>query len=199
MLLFSVIFLFAVNAVFVSGSNSINDADEYLDEVLSVYVPWAVEKQNLKLYELQDFTHNAQERSSDGSVTNFKILYFYGNLTGLQSIYRKSCERPQWTASNITVACSVTLPLIEAKYEGRQQKVISTYNKARFIQHNFGLTASIADTQATVEITSSPHLNLPSVKRLQIKNVGKPTIKIITDGFTDNLASEMISEHFFRK
>ncbi|GFT17856.1 uncharacterized protein NPIL_428161 [Nephila pilipes] len=193
------VFLIAVAFAFASGDN-LDDAVKYLDEVLSVYVPWAVEKAGLELYELPNFTHNQQNRSADGAVTNTKVIYHSGNLTGLQNVNRKSCEQPSWASGNITVVCTIELPEINVKYEGRYQAITgytSPYG-VHIRQFDFHVKLNLISTEAKIEVTSSPHIKIPSIKNLEIVSTGKPSINFVTQ--TDvNISFEQISGHFYHK
>ncbi|GFQ80057.1 uncharacterized protein TNCT_266691 [Trichonephila clavata] len=193
------VFLVAIAFAFATGDN-LDDAVKYIDEVLSVYVPWAVEKANLELCELPNFTHNQQNRSADGAVTNTQVIYHSGNLTGLQTVNRKSCEQPSWASGNISVVCNIVLPEIDVKYEGRYQAITgytSPYG-VHIRQFDFHVKLTVVDIEAKLEVTSSPHVKIPSIKNLEIVTAGKPEISFVTQ--TDvNISFEQISGHFYHK
>ncbi|GIY34239.1 hypothetical protein CDAR_33091 [Caerostris darwini] len=193
------IILFAFAFAFASG-DKLGDAVKYMDEVLSVYVPWAVESAGLDLYEMPNFSLNSQNRSSDGAVTNIKVMYHSGNLTGLQTVNRKSCQEPSWSSGNISVVCNIVLPKIDVKYEGRFQAIKGLETGVHIRGHNFGVKMSIVDLEAEIEVTSSPHVKVPAVKRLSLVNQGKPSISFATVGDPIvNHSYEEMSGHFYHK
>ncbi|XP_055928848.1 uncharacterized protein LOC129959953 [Argiope bruennichi] len=158
--------------------DKLDDANNYLDEVLTDYLPSAIEAENLRVYEMPNFSHNHQDRTSDGAVLNTKIMYWGGNLTGLQDVVRESCEEPSWSSGNVSLVCHIVTPHLQIEYEGRFQS-IKGYNNpfgVHIRQFDFSLDIDIRQAKARLEVTSSPLTQIPSIKELSLVSKGEFSI-----------------------
>lgn len=187
---------FFVSVILQSKADKIDDANKYIDEVLSVYVPWAVEMFNLKLFEMPNFSYNYQNRSSDGRTSTSKVYYHSGNLTGVENVFRKTCKEPRWNFGNVTVKCDVVFPQMIVKYEARLQAVSPVTNGVRIRGLDFNVTGEITNMEASITVTSSPHMNVPTIKDLTSIDAGKPIFKF---GHTEDLSYENLVSHFYHK
>ncbi|CAL1276387.1 unnamed protein product [Larinioides sclopetarius] len=162
----------------------LDEVSEYMDEVLSVYVPWAVEEDDLELYKMPLLSYNVHQKQPDGAVINNHTMFGSGNITGLQTIYRKSCEKPMiLTSGNISVVCNIVLPKIHVECQGRFQST-KGYNNPFTVhvrQYDFGIKMNAVNLEAQLEVTSDPRLKLPSVRNVALISKGKISTSIITD------------------
>lgn len=177
------------------------DVISYFDEILTVHIPDAIEAAGLEVYEMPNFSYNYQNRSHDGRATNGKIYYHTGNLTGIQTVYRDTCSEPSWTFGNVTAKCVIIFPQITIKYEARLQIMSFLSNGAhsniRANRHlDFNVTGDIIKMKAELEITASPYLKTPTVKRFVIKENGAPLFRF---SHVEDLPYEIVSEHFYHK
>lgn len=167
-----------------------------MDEVLSIYVPWAIDLYNIKLFEMPNFSYNYQNRSSDGRTSTSKVYYHSGNLTGVENVYRKECKEPKWNYGNVTVKCDIVFPKLTVIYEARLQATSPVPKGFRFRQLDFNVTGEITNMEASITVTASPHVNVPTVKELTSIDAGKPVFRF---GHTEDLSYENLVSHFYHK
>ncbi|XP_055930066.1 uncharacterized protein LOC129960593 [Argiope bruennichi] len=162
----------------------IDEASNYMDEVLTIYIPWAVEEDDLEVFKMPLLYLNEHWRLPDGAVVNNHTMFGAGNLTGLETIYKKSCEEPSTLKSgNITVACNIVLPKIHVECHGRFQST-KGYNNPFTVhvhQFDFGIKMTAFNLEARLEVTSNPRLKLPSVRDVTITSKGFISINVTTD------------------
>ncbi|XP_015924599.2 uncharacterized protein [Parasteatoda tepidariorum] len=188
--------LFLIIVVFRTYSaNTVDEVNEYFDEVMLQLIQ-AVEDAGLSLHELPNFTHNMQSRSPDGTVVNAKVLYHSGNLTGLDGAVRENCQAPVWRSGNITAQCQIIVEQIDIKYQAQYQKLTGHSNNVHYRQDDFGVIAYLGNTYASIDITSSPHIRVPSLKNFQITKFGDLEI---TYTLNDNIPFNQISSHLHNK
>lgn len=150
-----------------------------MDEVLSV-VPLGVATAGLNLYELPNFSNILQDRIS-GVAINTKITYHAGSLTGLQNVTRKSCQEPSWNFGNVSFVCNFVLPQLDVKYEVRFEEATSHIDFESRRKHEYGVSVVVEDTEFSLEISSSPHVRIPTIKKLHLVEKGKPSIEFETE------------------
>lgn len=179
-----------------TSADQLEEANSYMDEVISVYVPLAVETSRLNLYELPNFSNILQDRTSDGATLNTKITYHAGNLTGLQNVNRKSCQEPSWTFGNVSVVCNFLLPQLDVKYEVRFEEATGHRDFSKFRKHEYGVSVVVKDVEFSLEISSSPHVKIPAIKKLKLLDQGKPAIRFETD---NDIAFDDLSRLFYHR
>ncbi|GBL76924.1 hypothetical protein AVEN_12600-1 [Araneus ventricosus] len=178
--------------------DKLDDANSYLDEVLTDYLPSTIEAEGLTVYEMPNFSHNHQERTSDGAVLNTKVFYWAGNLTGLQNVLRESCEQPSWSSGNVSVACRIVLPDLRAEYKGRFQSIKGFNNPfgVQVRQFDFTLYIDVRQVEVELEVTSSPRIQIPSVKQLNLVSRGDISMNYHTEASFSEDVTEGVEHRF---
>lgn len=183
--------------IYASRGDSIDDIFKYMDEVLSVHVPWAIKEAGLEVYDMPNFVNDVQFRSSDGSATTCKANYYAGNVTGLQNLYRKTCTEPRWNSGNLTVNCHIVFPKTTVRYIGRIQLLSShSQNMIRFRQKDIDVEGVILDMEASLNITVSPYVKTPNLKALTIVDGGRNYLQFSDPEF---VTVELLRSHFYHK
>ncbi|GFT75967.1 hypothetical protein NPIL_258041 [Nephila pilipes] len=99
-----------VSVAFITAYESDRDEyiNNYIDEVLSIYLPRAVENAGVDSYKMINLFFDARETSTDDEVTNGNVSFLSGKLEVLNSVHRKSYERFPTSSYNFNVICSVS-------------------------------------------------------------------------------------------
>ncbi|GFY71183.1 uncharacterized protein TNIN_385341 [Trichonephila inaurata madagascariensis] len=122
-------------------------SEKYIDEVLSIYLPKAVENLGLDSYKMPNFSVDVRNRLLENEV-----------LSG-----------------NINVICTIVLPRVEVRYKGRYEEETghaSTY-RDRVHQRDFYGEVLARDIEALIEVTISNDDQKPSLTKLVLLGVGE--------------------------
>ncbi|CAL1276386.1 unnamed protein product [Larinioides sclopetarius] len=190
--------IFLALAFTCSIGNKLDDANSYLDEVLIDYLPSALEAESLIAYEMPNFSHNHQERTSDGAVLNTKIFYWAGSLTGLQNVLRGKCEEPTWSSGNVSVVCRIFFADLQTEYKGRFQSIKGLDNPfgVHVRQFDFNLLIVARQVEVELEVTSSPRLQIPSLKQLNLVSRGDVSITFHTEASLSEDVTEGVEHRY---
>ncbi|GFQ80098.1 uncharacterized protein TNCT_266891 [Trichonephila clavata] len=151
-------------------------SNKYIDEILSIYLPKAVEDIGLDSYEMPNFSFDVRKRILENEGLSGTVSFYSGTLKGLNSVNRRSCERLSTPSGNINEICTIVLPRIEVTYKGRYEeeaKRTSTY-RDRVNHRDFYGEVLARDIEALIEVTlSNDDDQKPSLANLVLLGVGE--------------------------
>lgn len=165
----------------------------YIDEVLSYYVPYTLRAGGVDVFYMPNFVSNFQFRSREGAATTGKVQYYYGNLTGLERVHSPSCREPRWDYGNLTLYCNILFSLTNVRYTGRIRLISSEVNSARVQDKEFTVEGEVIDLEAVLEVTSSPYVKIPALRRLDITDDGRRVFRFIG---IEEVPDETLQYHF---
>ncbi|GFQ80072.1 uncharacterized protein TNCT_266761 [Trichonephila clavata] len=155
-----------------------NNVEEYVDKVLSEYLPGYVKKANLDINELQDFYFNVQNTLSESEAFDGTVTFHLGNLTGLNAVHRRFCQRVLRSPGSLKIVCNVVLPRVGVTYRGRYEAITGFTNSNRdrvLQQRNFYSEILLNDVEAQIELTKLNDNEQLSVTNLLLLGEGEVT------------------------
>ncbi|GFT16381.1 uncharacterized protein NPIL_570751 [Nephila pilipes] len=190
------IFLFLTGYAVATAYRVDEDAafNRYIDNLLSVHLPRAVENSGLNTYELPDFSFNVQDSSVEDEFSEGVVTFHSGHLRGLSSVHRKSCEHSSRSSGAHSVICNIVLPRVDVRYRG-QYEVTSTYTSSyrdQVHRRDFYGEILARDLEAQIEVMIFDGDRSPSLKNLVLLGKGEVTKRFHYDDETEH---ELLS-HF---
>ncbi|GFQ80085.1 uncharacterized protein TNCT_266831 [Trichonephila clavata] len=172
-MLFISTFLFAF-ALTSAYRDDQTDANKYIDEVLSVHLPRHVENANLDIYEMPQFYFNVQDFYKGNEVCNGALTFYRGNLTGLNVVHRRFCQRSLRSTDSITLICNIILPRVDVRYRGQYEVStgLSSSYKDQVRQRDFFGDISISNVEAQIEVRASVDGDQPTVTNFLLLGKG---------------------------
>ncbi|GFT30067.1 uncharacterized protein NPIL_617501 [Nephila pilipes] len=185
------VFIFLTGYAVATAYRGEEDAtlNRYIDNVLSVQLPRVVENRGLNPYELPGFSFNVQDSSSvEDELSEGIVTFSSGNLKGLTSVYKKSCERPSRSSGTLNVICNIVLPRVEVRYRGLYE-VTSRYTSSdrdQELGREFYGEIVARDVEAQIEVTVSDGDRNPSLTNLVLLGKGEVTKRFQYDDETES-------------
>ncbi|GFS95836.1 uncharacterized protein NPIL_113211, partial [Nephila pilipes] len=162
--------------------------NRYIDNLLSVQLPRVVENRGLNPYGLPDFSFNVQDSSVEEELSEGIVTFSSGNLKGLSSVYKKSCERPSRSSGTLNVICNIVLPKVDVRYRGRYEvtsRYTSSYRDQELGRDFYGEILA-RDVEAQIEVTVSDGDRNPSLTNLVLLGKGEVTKRFQYDDETES-------------
>ncbi|PRD27599.1 UNVERIFIED_CONTAM: hypothetical protein NCL1_34908 [Trichonephila clavipes] len=205
MLRFSVLLM--VLAFVSTYGRDTDNINKYIDEIISVSLPKAIENITLDLNEIPDFSFNVQNSSEENESFGGTVMFDLGNVTGLNVVKRKFCEPSSKSPGSISIVCIVVLPKVVVSYRGRYQEITgSNSSEDQVLYRDFYGENFIRNAEVQFELTTFEDLNNPALTNfllLQIREVRK---EFHFDDSIENSVSHQlfvpfdeISEPFYQK
>ncbi|GFT75964.1 uncharacterized protein NPIL_258021, partial [Nephila pilipes] len=169
-----------ISIAFVSANTSDRDeyTNKYIDEVLSIHLPKAVEDAEIDGYHILPniATSLPHDLTEDGLPIRSKTVSFHsGKIEGFSSAHRKSCERLPTSTDNIKVICNIVLPRVAARYRGRYEVLIGhPFSQGyRVRRRDFEAETIARDIEARIEIKAFDEDGKPSLTDLVLIGKGE--------------------------
>ncbi|GFY71184.1 uncharacterized protein TNIN_385351 [Trichonephila inaurata madagascariensis] len=206
MLRFSVLLMvFAFVSTYGSDTDNIN---KYIDEILSVSLPKAVENITLDLNEIPDFSFNVQNSSEENESFGGTVMFDLGNVTGLNVVKRKFCEPSSKSPGSISIVCTVVLPRVVVSYRGRYQEITGSNSSEedQVLYRDFYGENFIRNAEVQIELTTFEDLNNPALTNFLLLRIREVKKEFQYDDAVENGVSHQlfvpfdeISEPFYQK
>ncbi|KAG8198361.1 hypothetical protein JTE90_021609 [Oedothorax gibbosus] len=153
-------------SLFGSTAYSIEEANAYLDSVFEGKFKEEIEYSRLDPYKFPDIHVDLISRRLTENNANLTM----GKLHNLSKIRRSGdCTQPIWTFANISFTCHLRFDLT-LNYTANV-----TFDNMQLV---FYPTTLITDSSVTIQVTSTPHENIPNLKVFRLISIGN--VRVIT-------------------
>ncbi|GFU22812.1 uncharacterized protein NPIL_341041 [Nephila pilipes] len=165
------------------------DANSYIDYVLSNKFAEEVQYSRLEPFKFPDINIDLISKR----ITDNKAKLDKGRLHYLSKVKRVGdCSVPHWSSANLTFTCTLGFKELVVNYTANV-----TYDNMQLI---FYPTTSITESDITIQVSTSPSENIPSLRLLIVNKVGKMyvTTKMLSIGDIAQIVGPPIQDAIVR-